>query len=76
MRKPPTRPGGNYAERPVRRHVRRCALYFVSRSFSVAAVITRWHWRQARWMSFRSEASSSRRPESPAEDPQRPHHEH
>jgi len=55
MRKPPTRPGANYAERPVRRHVRRCALYFVSKSFSVAAVITRWHWRQARWMRFLSD---------------------
>ena len=29
---------------PSWRHVRRCALYFVSRSFSVAAMITRWHW--------------------------------
>jgi hypothetical protein len=54
MRKPSTRPGGNYAERPARRHVRRCTLYFVSRSFSVAAVITRWHWMQARWKSFLS----------------------
>jgi len=54
MRKPSTRPGGNYAERPARRHIRRCTLYFVSRSFSVAAVITRWHWMQARWMSFLS----------------------
>jgi hypothetical protein len=47
--------GRTYAERPARRHVRRWALYFVSKSFSVAAMITRWHWTQARWMRFLSD---------------------